>query len=220
MSGCWEITQQSSVLVAVLHVDTTTVAWSFGLRGLIVPNGQVIGLTGMPFDMSRNTACMRALECGASHIFFLDSDVVPPRDAILKLLAHRQHFISGLYCRRSPPQGVPVAIKDGKWLTQYPPNTVMEVDLVGAGCLLISRELLQSIPPQRKEVGRHWFDWRVDMRGLIPEGEALSEDFTLCQHIRRHGHKVLLDTSIQCKHIGFGQATFGKFEPLEATAIP
>jgi hypothetical protein len=214
MPGSWEI-HSNSVLVAVLHTDVTTFAWSKGLRDLIIPNGGVMGFAGMPYDMARNTACMRALDLGCSHVFFLDSDVIPPPDAILRMLRHNHPFISGLYCRRSPPAGVPVMIKGGSWVTEYQQGGVIEVDLVGAGCLLISRELLQHCPPQRP--GAQWFDWRVNLQGLLPHDQCLSEDFTLCKHIKQKmGIPVLVDTSVVCQHVGYSEYEYGTSRPLRA----
>lgn len=214
MPGCWELSAQKQVLCATLHTDVVTLAWALGLKNLQIP-GQFLPLAGMPFDHSRNAACEQCLAGGFEWLFFLDSDVIPPRDAILRLMAHKKPFISGIYCRRSPPHAVPVMIKDGKWLANYPPNALIEVDLVGAGCLLIHRSFLEKIPPQRP--GKKWFDWRVDMKGILPDGECLSEDFTLCQHARRHGVPVLVDTSIMCRHVGFAESTLGSFVPLNTT---
>lgn len=216
MPGSWEIQNQQSVLAAVLHTDNTTIAWSFGLRNLQIP-GQIIGLAGMPYDMARNVACMKALECGASHIFFLDSDVIPPPDAVLRLMAHKLPIVSGVYCRRSHPAGVPVMMKPlGQWITQFPANSLIEVDVVGAGCLLIHRSVLETLPPQSP--GKHWFDWRVDQQGNRPKEECLSEDFTFMMHAKKYGYKTIVDTSIICRHVGFAQAGLGTFTPMESIA--
>lgn len=216
MPGAWEIMKRNSVLVGVLHVDTTTVAWSLGLRSLIIPGPEPMCLAGMPFDHARNMASMRLLESGLDYLFFLDSDVVPPRDTILRLMSYKQPIVSGVYCRRSPPASIPVMLKNGAWYDAKPNTGIHEVDLVGAGCLLISREVIQNLPPQRP--GKHWFDWRVDMQGILPHHECLSEDFTFCHHARQNGYRILVDTGIQCKHVGLAQATYGKFEPLDLVA--
>jgi hypothetical protein len=214
MAGSWEISS-NSVLVAVLHVDVVTFAWSKGLRNLAIPNGDVIGLAGMPYDMARNKACEHALNCGATHLFFLDSDVIPPPDTILRLLAHNHPFISGVYCRRSPPAGVPVMMRNHQWVTQYEQGKVIEVDLVGAGCLLIDTQLLRACPPQRP--GATWFDWRVHLAGLLPGEQCLSEDFTLCKHVKQKMNvSVLVDTSIMCQHVGYSSYTFANSQPLHA----
>ena len=146
MSGAWEIRKQTSVLVGILHTDQVTIAWALGLRNLQVP-GHIMPICGMPYDHARNSICQEALRGGYQWVFMLDSDVIPPNDAILRLISRGQPFISGVYHRRSPPHGVPVAIKGPSWLTSYPPNSLVEVDLVGSGCLLLHRSILEALPP-------------------------------------------------------------------------
>lgn len=174
-------------------------------------------MAGQPFDMARNTICMKALEGGFEWCFMLDSDVIPPRDAVPRLMAHRKPIISGMYCRRSPPHGVPVMIKNGGWHTNFPLGSVQEVDLVGAGCLLIHRSVLERMPPIDPQFGKHWFSWRVDRASVLPPGEALSEDFSFCVHARRTlGIPTLVDTSIKCKHVGLAMADYAEYLPCEA----
>ncbi len=219
MPGSWELKSRRRVLCAILHVDQTTIAWSFGLRNLQLP-GEVIGLSGMPYDHARNSACQMALQGGFSHLFFLDSDVIPPRDAVLRLLAHDRPLVCGMYSRRSPPHGVPVMIRNGKWVTDFAPNSLIEVDVIGAGCMLIRRDVLENLPPLDPKRGKTFFDWRVDMMGLLPPGEALSEDFAFCLAVRKTlGIPVLCDTSIQCKHVGLAEATYGSFVPCHANPV-
>jgi hypothetical protein len=114
-----------------------------------------------------------------------------------------------------------VAIKDNQWVTNLPNQGLVEVDFVGAGCLLIHRTLIERLPPQRPEAGKHWFDWKVDLKGtgIVPEGECMSEDFTLCLHLRRHGIPVLLDAGIRCRHVGHSEAHYGGLQPLEANPV-
>jgi len=124
-----------------------------------------------------------------------------------------------MYCRRSPPHAVPVMIKNGQWVTQFAPGAVVDVDLVGAGCLLVHRSVLESLPPSDPNRGKRWFDWRVDMQHLLPPGEAMSEDFTFCLNARKHGYKILVDTSIRCRHVGLAEADLGTFVPCNATPV-
>lgn len=222
MTASWEIRQNPPTLVCILHTELTSIAWALGLRSLIIPGPFQMPLcvAGMPFDHARNSCCQRALELGAEWLFFLDSDIIPPRDVIPRLIAHQKPFISGIYYRRSPPHGVPVAIKDGSWMTNLPHKGLVEADVVGAGCLLMHRDLLQRCPPQRPDAGKHWFDWRVDMGHILLKGENLSEDFTLCVHLKRTlGVPTLLDCSIRCKHCGLSQATENKMEPLDLAGV-
>ena len=218
MAGFWEM-QGGSVLACVIHTDHTTIAWAFGLRNLQIPGG-IMGLAGMPYDHARNEACKKVLEVGAQWLFFLDSDVIPPADTILRLMRHNQPIISGLYFRRSPPEGVPVMMKPvGNWIVDFPENSVIEVDVVGAGCLLIHRSVLERFKQYPQRPGKTWFDWRVDMQGHLPREECLSEDFTFSMHAKRLGIPTLVDTSIQCRHVGLGEARRNYFRPVDTTPV-
>lgn len=221
MVSAWEQAQANQVLVGILHTEITSMAWSFGFRNLIVPGPPPLPLCGAPFDHARNQICQHAMNIGIEWVFFLDSDVIPPRDVILRLLSYRQPIMSGIYHRRSPPHGVPVVIKGPTWCVVPPNSGIIEADLVGAGCLLVHRSVLERFQQKPLDAGRGkvWFDWRVDMAGILPPGEALSEDFSMCLHARRMGYKILVDTSIQCRHGGMGEAGFGYFKPLEVLNV-
>ncbi len=217
MPGAWEVANNNSVLCAILHTDVTTVGWAFGLRNLQIP-GSILPLAGMPYDMARNVACQEALKNGFTYVFMYDSDVIAPRDAVLRLMSHNKPIVSGLYCRRSPPAGVPVMIRNGQWVTNFPKRSLIEVDMVGAGCLLIHRSVLEKLPHNSRP-GKPWFDWQVDMAGHVPEGEAVSEDFRFCQRARQMGEKIYVDTSIVCKHVGYAEAEVGTFGPHNASPV-
>lgn len=221
MAGAWEVRAANRMMLGIIHTETTTIGWSLGLRRLIVP-GPVVTATGMPYDHCRNSLCQKALDDGFDYLGFLDSDVIPPADAFLRLLDHNLPVVSGMYCRRSPPHGIPVAIRNKVWVQQIT-GGLEEVDYVGAGLLLIKREVLEKVPPTRPLAGKRWFDWRVDMRGvkdpttgkeMYAPDECLSEDFQWCKHVKEHGYKVMLDTSIQAKHVGLAEATYGNLQPF------
>jgi len=172
----------------------------------------------MPFDHARNVGCMKLLELGWEWLFFLDDDTIPPPDAIIRLMNHKLPIVSGLYYRRNNPI-VPVMLKNvpegRKWITEFQAPSLVEVDYVGSGCLLIHRDVLTSLPALSEY--RRWFDWRVD-RIDLPEKERMSEDFVFMDNARKHGYKIYVDTGVQCKHCGLSQSVIpGKIEPLEIT---
>lgn len=217
MAGAWELLERTSLLVGILHVDTTSIAWSLGFRNLQIPGG-VLAVSGMPYDHARNEICRAGLANGFEWIGMLDSDVIPPADAFLKLISRQQPIISGIYCRRSPPAGVPVMMRNGQWVTEYPKDSIIEVDVVGSGLLLIHRTVLEKMTPSRP--GKPYFDWRVDLKGAgeFPDNECMSEDFTFCNNARKQGYKILVDTSIMARHVGLAQATYGSLVPVECLA--
>lgn len=210
MAGSWEIVNQNQVLAVILTREIVTTAWSIGFRNLQIP-GIYTFLTGMPFDHARNTGCIKTLELDTQWLFFLDDDVVPPHDAILRLLAHKKPIVSGLYYRRCPPI-YPVMLKEipgaRQWITEFKVPDLLEVDYVGSGCLLIHRDVLNTI-------SKPWFEWKVDREDLPPH-QRMSEDFSFCQKAREHGFKIYVDTSVQCRHLGVGESRIeGQFVPGE-----
>lgn len=230
MSGAWEQDPHRTVLVAVLSVDIVSTKWALGLKRLQIP-GQIITLAGMPYDMSRNVACEQALQNGFKYLYFLDSDVIPPPDTIHRLISHNLPIVGGTYFRRSPPAGVPVAMRattypDGnkgfQWVTQLPPTGLVPVDVMGAGCLLLRRDLLQKVQQKPQRPGKTFFDWRVDMNNVPgwPREKCLSEDYTLNIHLKEQFNiTTYLDCSIRCEHVGLASAGYGTFQPLDTNAV-
>lgn len=219
MPGAWELQQHARVLVGILHTDTVTLAWSLGLRNM-QGIAAILPVAGQPYDMGRNTINRAALEGGFTHAFHFDSDVVAPPDAIPRLLSRRVDICSGIYHRRSPPVGVPVLIKNGQWVQNYPPNSLFEVDYVGAGCLLLSRNVMERMarecPPKPN---KQWFSWQVDEVGLCPPGWNLSEDFVFCKQAKdRLGIPTLVDSNVICKHIGYSEVHHNRMDALHCVA--
>jgi hypothetical protein len=213
LSGAWE-RESPSVLLAILTREIVSTKWALGFRNLALPVGSGVSFrTGAPYDVMRNGACSDALATGFQWVMFLDDDVVPPADTFFLLARHSVDIVSGLYYRRQPPI-CPVAMaydgdKKPQWVTQWsPPNSLVTVDLVGAGCLLIHRRVLERVP-------QPWFEWQIG-KAPQPEGRtAMSEDFAFCVRAKEHGFKVHLDTSIGCEHVGLGHssAADGSFRP-------
>ena len=212
MPGSWEFARPE-VLVAILTRGVVPTKWAVSYRKLEIPGGrEPIFLTGMPFDHARNEACKSAVKGGFQWLFFLDDDVMPPPDTIARLIAHGKDVVSGLYFRRAEPIQ-PVMLRDGKpkptFILDYQPGQLVEADLVGAGCLLIHRRVLEALQ-------KNWFEWKLGRDDEIPEEERASEDFVFARKAKRAGFGVYVDTSVQCLHAGYGRSDAkGQFIPLE-----
>jgi hypothetical protein len=220
MPGAWEI-GRPSVLVATLTRELVSTKWAVGYRNLqLPPDAGTTIKSGAPFDTARNMACEDVLQHNFTWLFFLDDDVVTPPDAYHRLAAHGKDIISGLYYRRAEPI-VPVMMKNNDkgqavWITQWsPPRSLIEVDLVGAGCLLIHRRVLERMKPP-------WFEWQIGREDpkadpTKPPQNRLSEDFAFCQKAKReYGFSVFVDTSIECEHIGLAESVGGGLRPSHA----
>jgi GT2 family glycosyltransferase len=150
---------------------------------------------GHPLDHVRNSVVNYFLsQTKATHLFFLDDDVFPPPDAILRLLKHRAPIVSGLYYERRQEHR-PIIIDtpkdpDGKlrfylrYRHKAPRNKLLSCDVVPAGCLMIERSVFQRLQ-------RPWF--HIDKK--------FGEDvyFSLCA--RKAGYRILVDTGVDCLHL-------------------
>jgi hypothetical protein len=201
-----------SVLVGIPTRGLVPMQWALGLRALVLPTkSTIVPVSGLPFDHARNALVKEMIKSSYDWIFFLDDDVLPPPDAFEKLRTHGRLAVSGLYFRRTIPL-IPVAlhdtVPDPSPIGGYLPGQQIEVDLVGAGCLLLHKKIFETIP-------KPWFEWCRDREDL-PERDRVSEDFAFCRKLRQYGVKVLLDTSVECTHMGYGQSDVGgRFTPLE-----
>lgn len=212
MVGSWEMSGSPKVLVAILTRGIVSVKWAIHLRELQLPDGSEIRFySGMPFDHARNTAVAGALQNRFDYLLFLDDDVLTPPDVFNLLERHNQPIVSGLYYRRNEPV-VPVALvkSNGSYVwASVELNKFYEVDMVGAGCLLIRRDVLTRL-------SYPWFNWSVHDKS--DSTLKCSEDFYFCDKARENGYNIFLDTSVNCKHIGFGYSgsdTGSGLKPLE-----
>jgi len=221
MPGAWEL-NMSSVLIAVLNGrEQVHMRWAHALRQLQVPITHNFSFpSGMPFDHARNTAVEAALKNGFTWLFFVDDDVVLPADAFVRLAGHQLDIVSGLYVRRSPPVCKPVMLRETEQIVsgepvkaahhieEFTPGSVIEADLVGAGCLLIHRRVLERL---WQPLEGRLFRWMLE--GHVPAGQRCSEDFWFCREARKAGFRIHVDTGVQCGHIGAAEARLGVYQP-------
>jgi hypothetical protein len=165
---------------------------------------------GALIDRARNYLAKQMLShpMRATHLFFLDSDILPPPETLIKLLERNCPIVSGLYHRRLPPHE-PMAFTQGRKGLEpirLKGPTLREVEFVGGGCLLIKREVFEKIP-------HPWFENRWSKEGYW------SEDFDFCRKAREAGFKIIVDRSVKAQHIepvGIASDKKGKicFSPL------
>ena len=234
MPGSWEF--RPEVLIGVLSHGTVPTQWAFALRNLQLPqNSNIVYRMGLPFDHARNSVCEEALTHNFKWVGFLDSDTICPQHGFLKLIQNNLDVQGMLYYRRSkhgepapwdPNNPIPNILsrtmmkpvaswdKEGKmpeFALTLPYPSICEIDLIGSGAMLIRTDILRKMP-------KPWFKWAMG-DDSIPQNQQCSEDYYFCRKARKMGHKIYLDTSLICAHIGFGSSSCdgtvpGLFEPL------
>lgn len=154
----------------------------------------------IPHDSARNYCVEQFLATDDTHLFFLDDDVVPPPDALEKLLDADVDVISGLY----PSQWMDA--ETGKMLTRN--NVFSEIrkdgELIeakgkgvgkimscGGGCLLIKRHVVAD------KVKAPWFQFHFNEKGLMDVGE----DVDFGKKLKAAGVELHAHFDVQCQHV-------------------
>lgn len=196
--GIWEMISQGpqGMLVAIPTTGLVTIDWALELRGLALPVGaQVKCWRGLPVDVARNRLVKDAREMNAKYIFMLDSDQYPERNtAIQEMLSLQLPIVSGLYFSKKQCAAMWVATPDRQSfqaIAQYPENALIEVDVVGAGCLLIDMRVFDHLQYP-------WFVWEIDDPAI--QAGKFSEDFHWCIAARKAGYKIMVHTGIRWFH--------------------
>ncbi len=141
--------------------------------------------TMYPIAGARNELVEFFLKTKCTHILFLDSDTIMPRDGLPRLLSHNKDVVSGIYALRVGEHQIAVSAcmstgENPPYKTITVPETLTRVDAVGAGCLLIKRNVFSRIK-------RPFFD-------------GTSEDFFFCENCRKHNIDIWIDPSVKAKH--------------------
>ncbi len=131
-----------------------------------------------------------------THVFFVDSDVVPPDDALRKLLLLDADIATGMY-PLFMKGGIFWSVADEKtdWIRmQEERQEPFETGSCGGGCLLVRREVLVDIK---------WPWFKTEYQEIyLNEGNGIKtgEDVFFCKKAIEKGYKVIADPSVICKH--------------------
>jgi hypothetical protein len=166
------------------------------------------------------------------YVLFMDDDIVPPHDALIRLLNHKVDIVAGACTvRQDPPLPNFRTFDRDNWMFrtafEWTADGLMEVGGVGTGFVLISHKALDDI-------GEYWLSCRYEVEHFgmhsdtasslatirrewarktdnkmwfqflpSPLGEGeFGEDLSFCLKARECGYKVHVDTSVRCGHIG------------------
>lgn len=150
--------------------------------------------------MARTALGIEAYDSGADWFFWIDDDMILPKNVVKRLLAHGKNFISGAYFSRtaSDPLGrgqYPLCafnfVNDQNKPFQPPalePRGLREVQVVGFGCLLMHRSV--------------WADvWKLSNGSPFRTEYNLTEDVYFEMFARKAGHSIWLDTDLIAGHL-------------------
>jgi len=142
------------------------------------------------------------LDDGFTHYLFIDSDTVVTEDVVKKLLSYNMDIVAGAYVSRESEYcyvGGHFKYKDGDIIDfvniEKTTNGLIEVDWVGAGCLLIKKEVFENLPYP-------WFHYPIieKMTDGNKHREMVFEDVGFSMLAKKHGYKIYMDCDVDVKH--------------------
>lgn len=158
------------------------------------PPGTLLSLAhGQSPARNRNVIIRQALENECTHVFFMDDDVIVPRDGIKRLLEHNKDIASGLYLMRNHPHQ-PIAFAeydmDGKCrhIDVRGLTGLVEVAATGLGCLLVKTDVFRKLEEPWIRMGEL-------------ESDMWCDDLGFFKRAREAGYMGWLDTDLLVKHI-------------------
>jgi hypothetical protein len=154
-----------------------------------------------PIEAMRNSIVEEALGGSCTHLAMLDTDQVYHQKTITRLLSHKLPIVGCLVYRRYPPFD-PIMLRGeiGKYQTidEWEPNSLVEVDATGTGCLLFDTQVFLKMPYP-------WFRSRTHKES----GKPVGEDIGFCSDLKAAGHRIFVDTSVPAGHLSQLQITEG-----------
>jgi glycosyltransferase involved in cell wall biosynthesis len=200
-SSMWDVKPiKLSILVPTRNTVDTQFAYS--LTQLMVTTREAGIDAYLFFDSStillnqRNNLIKMAKEVKSDYILWIDSDMMFPPTAALRLLEHNKDIVACNYMTRSKPLKT-VAYRNlndwDSWVPLELHDELIKVEGVGMGCMLMKMNIFDSLEKPYFE-----FQYKEDTE------DYFGEDFILLTKLREKGYDVFIDThlSIMMKHIG------------------
>lgn len=132
-----------------------------------------------------------------THLYFMDSDVVPPNGTLKKLLSHDLPIVAGIYPMDA--NGSVWSFKtNGWWTNQREPlgDELIKTTAIGGSTLLVKREVLEKLE-------RPCF--KIIYRAMDENGRCYDEgeDEYFCRIAIEAGYDIMVDPTIVCKHYNY-----------------
>jgi len=100
----WEVEKRYKLVLGIPHKKTTFLEWTLDFRELRLPEGTLFVTSDHPrIDKARNEAVKACLEHKADFLAFIDTDLVVPSNAILRLMNWNLPIVGGVYRYKKPP---------------------------------------------------------------------------------------------------------------------
>ena len=153
------------------------------------PPPRIHNAFGKPVADNYNECATIARDEGYDFMITVEVDTFPQPDALIRLLKlareNQDCAVGAWYPKKEAPrQGVHIVIRNGVREFLEDDGQVHEVYTLAMGCSIFPVSMFIKIP-------QPWF----------VTTKALSQDSFFSQVAREYGYKLLVDTSVKCKHV-------------------
>jgi len=163
----------------------------------------------------------------ADYCLFVDCDMGLEPDTLDRLLSHGKDIVAALCTRRTDPAIPNIRVfmeaeqNFGELVTWDENQTLIPVDAVGTGVMLISRRVLEDVaeayhPDQYHATGNGF--WFENIRFPHLDAEA-GEDISFVLKATRLGYECFVDTTIQPLHYDAYGYSYSDYKPFRAERI-
>lgn len=139
---------------------------------------------------SRTWLAKQAVEKGATHLLFIDSDMLFPSDVLDQLLARDKDIIGVEYNKRKFPLETVTAYMPDEKKSETEP---FKVGIAGTGIMLIKTDVFKN-----PNIDPNWFSFGRNAKGE----NVIGEDGWFCNTARDVGYDVYVDPFIKVVHLG------------------
>jgi glycosyltransferase involved in cell wall biosynthesis len=147
-----------------------------------------------PLDAARNRCIKEFLETDADYLWWIDADIVPPLDALDRLVTADKDIIGATCFSMKNDNGrhfpYPVTLrynKDRKYEVHYG-NGIEQIDATGGACVLFKRKVYEAV--ERPYEFLYYLDGTLQ----------LTCDFYVFQKTEKLGFKLYVDYNLLCDH--------------------
>ncbi len=184
---------ENRVAICIPSGDELKADFAMSLAGMVSVTKTKIGLCNAKSSIvaiGRNLLVGQAQEIKATHMLFLDSDMVFPVNTLDRLLSHKKDIVGCVYSRRVPPIFTMGSTRDGK--TVHINSGLHSMAMIPTGCLLIKMSVFDKLD-------KPYFKGRIDDNGTI-----IGEDVEFCEQVIKAGYDIWCDVELspQIGHIG------------------
>jgi hypothetical protein len=160
---------------------------------------QLMSKSGSMLVQLRHDLVRESIRVGATHILFLDSDMLFPKELLGRLLEHRKDIV-GVNCttRAFPLSQIAHDLVKGEIIDSVGKQGLEKVQHVGLAVMLIRTEVFRALRPPM-----FLMDW-------IPEAKAYcGEDVYFCQLAQAAGFDVWIDHALTPEIFHIGDLAYG-----------